>query len=63
MKKLNPITALYLKLLELFSYLLIHVGGKVDEITYPKIPKEHLKEYREGQKRLRRVVRSWGQWY
>lgn len=31
MRKLNPITALYLKILEFISFLLIEVGGKIDE--------------------------------
>lgn len=36
MRKLNPITALYLKILELISFLLIEVGGRIDDYLFPK---------------------------
>ena len=36
MRKLNPITALYLKILELISFLLIEVGGKIDDFVDTK---------------------------
>ena len=36
MRKLNPITALYLKVLEFISFLLIEVGGRIDDYMYPK---------------------------
>lgn len=36
MRKLNPITALYLKILEFISFLLIEVGGKIDEKFSPR---------------------------
>lgn len=38
MRKLNPITALYLKVLEFISILLINVGGKIDDFVYTKTP-------------------------
>ena len=34
MRKLNPITALYLKILELISFL--EVGGRIDDYLFPK---------------------------
>ena len=37
MRKLNPITALYLKILEFISFLLIEVGGKIDEKFSPRL--------------------------
>lgn len=36
MRKLNPITALYLKILEFISFLLIVVGGRIDDYLFPK---------------------------
>lgn len=36
MRKLNPITALYLKILDLISFLLIEVGGRIDDYLFPK---------------------------
>lgn len=36
MRKLNPITALYLKVLEFMSILLINVGGKIDDFVDTK---------------------------
>lgn len=36
MRKLNPITALYLKILEFISFLLIEVGGRFDNVFNPK---------------------------
>jgi hypothetical protein len=36
MRKLNPITALYLKVLEFISFLLIEVGGRYDDYLFPK---------------------------
>lgn len=36
MRKLNPITALYLKVLEFISFLLIEVGGHIDKKFSPR---------------------------
>jgi hypothetical protein len=36
MSKLNPITALYLKILDFISILLIDVGGKIDDLFAPR---------------------------
>lgn len=36
MRKLNPIMALYLKILEIISFLLIEVGGKWEDSFFPK---------------------------
>lgn len=36
MRKLNPITALYLKILEFISFLLIVAGGRIDDYLFPK---------------------------
>ena len=64
MRKLNPITALYLKVLEFISFLLIEVGGRIDDYMYPKnLTPSQLAQYREKQRKLRKVVCFWGQWY
>ena len=64
MRKLNPITALYLKILEFISFLLIEVGGRIDDYMYPKnLTPEEVARYRTKQRTLRKIVRSWGQWY
>lgn len=64
MKKLNPITALYLKILEVISFLLIEVGGRIDAYMYPdKLTPEERLNFSNRRRRLRRINRSWGQWY
>lgn len=64
MRKLNPITALYLKILEFISILLIEVGGRYDELMHPKkLRPEQTQQLLARRRRMRRVMRSWGDWY
>lgn len=64
MRKLNPITALYLKILEFISILLIEVGGRYDEFMHPKkLRPEQTQKLLARRRRMRRVMRSWGDWY
>ena len=64
MRKLNPITAMYLKILELISFLLIEVGGKIDDRMYPKnLTSEQTQKLISSRRRMRRIMRSWGDWY
>lgn len=63
MRKLNPITALYLKILEFISFLLIEVGGRFDDSIFPKnaSPEDYEKARNIG-KRYRRHCRSMHRW-
>lgn len=61
MRKLNPITALYLKILELISFLLIEVGGKIDDFVDTKnSTPEQIKNCNKNSKIIRKILRSWG---
>ena len=61
MRKLNPITALYLKILELISFLLIEIGGKIDDFVDTKNAKpEQIKNCNKNSKVIRKILRSWG---
>lgn len=60
MRKLNPITALYLKILELISFLLIEVGGKIDDFVDTKnSTPEQIKNCNKNSKIIRKILRSW----
>lgn len=66
MSKLNPITALYLKVLEFISILLIDVGGKIDDLFSPQgLSQQKLKnrqiEARKHQRFWKRVNSFWSQ--
>ena len=63
MKKLNPITALYLKILEVISFLLIQVGGKFEDSLINKnaTPEEHARA-RQIARRYRRHRKCMGGW-
>lgn len=64
MRKLNPITALYLKILEFISFLLIELGGKIDDRMHPKnLTPEQSQKLISSRRRMRRIMRSWGDWY
>lgn len=64
MRKLHPITALYLKILEFISFLLIEVGGKIDDRMHPKnLTSEKTQKLISSRRRMRRIMRSWGDWY
>lgn len=64
MKKLNPITALYLKALELISILLIKTSNKVDPYFQPDaLPPQERQRLHEKAKRYRKLWRSAGYWY
>ena len=55
MRKLNPITVLYLKVLEFISFLLIEVGGRFDDSLFPKnATLEDYEKARQVGKRYRR---------
>ncbi len=62
MKKLNPITAFYLKILEFISFLLIEIGGRWEDSFFPKnaSQKEYFRareigyKYRQRCRRLHR---------
>lgn len=58
MRKLNPITALYLKILEFISYLLIEVGGKWEDSFFPRnATKEDYERARKFGFRYRQLCR------
>lgn len=61
MRKLNPITALYLKILEFTSILLINVGGKIDDFVDTKnATPEQIKRCNKQGEQIRRILRFWG---
>ena len=64
MRKLNPITALYLKVLEFISFLLIEVGKRIDPYFQKKnlSPDERIR-LREKIRRMRRTWKNNGYWY
>lgn len=64
MKKLNPITALYLKILELISILLIKASDKVDPYFQPDaLPPEERQRLSAKAKKTRRFLAMHGYWY
>lgn len=64
MRKLNPITAIYLKILELISIILIKVGEKVDPYFQPNsLPPEERIRLRRKATRFRKAMRNNGFWY
>ncbi len=64
MRKLNPITALYLNVLEFISFLLIEIGERVDPYFQKNhLPPEELIRLRKKAKRMRRLWRMNGYWY
>lgn len=59
MKKLNPITAFYLKILEFISFLLIEIGGRFENSIISKnASKIDYIKARQIAKRYRRHCRS-----
>lgn len=64
MKKLNPITAFYLKILEFISFLLINSGKVVDPyFTKESLTNKEKMRLREKAKRIRKLWRINGYWY
>lgn len=61
MRKLNPITALYLKILEFISVLLIEVGGRIDALVDTKgASPDQLRQCKKQARQTRKILRSWG---
>lgn len=64
MKKLNPITAFYLKILEFISFLLINSGKVIDPyFTKESLTNKEKMRLREKAKRIRKLWRINGYWY
>lgn len=64
MKKLNPITAFYLKILEFISFLLINLGKVIDPyFTKESLTNKEKMRLREKAKRIRKLWRINGYWY
>lgn len=64
MKKINPITVGYLKILEFISYLLIEIGGRIDDYLFPKnATTEDYKRAHESLSRFRTRSRRAGRRY
>ena len=64
MKKLNLITAFYLKILEFISFLLINSGKVIDPyFTKESLTNKEKMRLREKAKRIRKLWRINGYWY
>ena len=58
MRKLNPIAAAYLKVLEFIAFLLVEVGGRWDDSLFPKnASKDDYRKAKEAGRRYRKHCR------